>query len=390
MLAAIIVLGSAVRLLIGVATHGDRFDMESYGIVATATSNGDLFSAYAEINGGEVARWPYPPGFWPVVAAAHWLEGRTGISLATLIHVPLVAADATLALLVWGFLARRGAGRARRLAGAALVALGPGFGVVSGYHGHFDAVAILPAVAALVIWEGRASQRRASTAGALVGLGAALKTVPIVMLIALLPSLRSRRQALTVTISALAVPLLLLAPFALTTIDGLGPVVEYEGVGGLGGLSLVAQPNLAALYVQGADVGISPLTEALLDYGSVLTAAALLLLAALLLRWRTPAVQAAVLVWLAVYVFGYTFAFHYFVWGLPFFIMAGYLRAALFLQLALLLPLVIQYTGPHGPAYTIAYVALMVGVWLALLIALGRLVGRARDEARGSLAPAKA
>lgn len=54
----------------------------------------------------------------------------------------------------------------------------------------------------------------------------------------------------------------------------------------------------------------------------------------------------AVLLWLAVYAFGVNFFFQYLVWGLPFFVMAGYIRSTLVVQLLVLPPTLLFYLRP--------------------------------------------
>ena len=81
------------------------------------------------------------------------------------------------------------AGRRWWLAGAVagglliLVLAGWRFAFPAGY----DSVAILPALVALWVWEQPRVNRRAVVAGLLIGAGATIETVPIVMLLALIP-----------------------------------------------------------------------------------------------------------------------------------------------------------------------------------------------------------
>jgi hypothetical protein len=391
----LIAVGSAIRLVLGVTTYGEGADMYSWQVLDQAVRE-DLLGVYSEVNPiDEFPRYPYPPAFWPGIVASSSLEELTGIAFESLIHLPIIAADAGIALLVWTFLGMRGAGINTRLAGVALVALGPAFGIVSGWHGQFDSVAILPAVAALVVWERPGTARRALVAGALIGLGAAVKAVAGLVLIALLPSARSRSEAVTLAAAAVAVPLVMLAPLAVAdppnSLDGgMGSIVTFEGVAGSAGLSLVAQPALAANFVEGRDVEETALSEALSEYGSLLTLAALLAVGWLMLRRRTPPPQAATVLWLTVYVAGYAVSGRYFVYGLPFFIMAGHLREVAVLQVALTLAAPLLYIGPYdSPIYTGAYVAIMLAVWLALLVALVRLTHRIAKRPLASIpAPA--
>jgi hypothetical protein len=106
-------------------------------------------------------------------------------------------------------------------------------------------------------------------------------------------------------------------------------------------------------------------------------------------RRRLPARDAAVVLWLGLYVLGTAFAFQYAVWGLPFLLVAGRLRWALWMQAALLVPELIYYFGPwHGPELLIPlYVALMGVVWLGQAVALAVSV---RTSPRRASAPARA
>jgi hypothetical protein len=368
---AMIGVGALARVIVAFDTYGVVFDIQSYQIVGDAFLDGGLFSTYDQISQGDFTRWPYPPGYWPFIYAAIKLDDLVGLPLQGTIQLPAIAADAAIALLVVHYLGWRGASERTQLAGGGLVALGPSFAFISGYHGHFDAVAILPAVAALILWE-REGQSRALWAGLLIGVGAAFKSVPILMLIALLPTARSPREGATLVAAAVAVPLALLLPFALVDLHPIWLMATYRGVGGIGGLSLVVQPGLADLFVRGdADVGFSSATEVLLDYGSFPMLGALALVAGLTLRRRTPALQAACLVWLVPYVFGNAFVFQYIVWGVPFFLMAGYLREVLALQAALAIAFLLLRLGPwEDPLATVVYVALMLAAWAALLVAL--------------------
>jgi hypothetical protein len=401
----LIVVGTGMKLVLAFTTYGLPFDIASWQLVDAAVRD-DPFTAYDALNpAGSFPRFPYPPGYWPVILASGSLEAHTGIAFESLIQVPAIAADAGIALLVWSFLGRRGATTRTRLAGAGLVALGPVFGWVSGWYGQFDAVAILPAVAALTLWERPGTPRRALVAGILIGLGAALKTTPGLMVLALLPTARSRREAITLVVTAVAVPLAMLLPIAVadppTSLDGgMASIVTYEGTGGAG-LSLVFQPGLAARSMERRPVQENAANEVLGDYGSALTLAALAGITWLMLRRRTPPALAATVVWLVLYVFGYSFAVRYAIWGLPFFVMAGYLREAAALQLGLAVVVAVFAAGSRdeisqvelfsaGPVLTGVFAALMLAVWLAFVAALLRLTrGIAKQPAARSDAAAR-
>jgi hypothetical protein len=90
---------------------------------------------------------------------------------------------------------------------------------------------------------------------------------------------------------------------------------------------------------------------------------------------------AAVAVWLSVYVFGVDFFMQYMVWGLPFFLMAGYTREVLILELLLAGPVFVIYHGVGHPwlAYVL-YIAPMLIVWAAMTVSLGLLARGAADH----------
>ncbi len=93
--------------------------------------------------------YPYPPGY------LLWLIGAYKLALAFhlsfrdhLVQLLPIAADLAVAVAVYVYLGRRGADEGRRVAGFALVMLGPVFIAISGYHGQLDSVAMLTGVLA--------------------------------------------------------------------------------------------------------------------------------------------------------------------------------------------------------------------------------------------------
>jgi hypothetical protein len=246
---------------------------------------------------------------------------------------------------VQSYLGRQGASFTARLVAVSLVAFGPSFLATSSYHGQIDAVAILPAVIAVMHWERSSSPRRGIVSGSLLGIGAAIKTVPLLLVLALIPSARSARERIQLVISAVAVPAVLLAPFVFGGGSGVRWVFHYHGGPG-GGLSLLGSPDIPASALGVGHAVESPFTRALLSHGQLITGTMLALTAVLLWRRRTRALPAAVLIWLVVYAFGVTFFLQYIVWGLPFFLMAGYLWQVAFLELVLVPAILLVYGHP--------------------------------------------
>jgi hypothetical protein len=374
--------GLVVRLLFTANTAGNRFDLASVSLVAQALVH-HPGHVYAIVNlPGQAVRWPYLPGYFPVILLVKGLSGLFGIAFTRLFRVPSALADLAIAWLIQDYLAAKGATPAKRLAAVSLVMLGPSFFAISGIHGQIDAPAILPAVAALSVWERDRGERRAWAAGLLIGLGVAVKTTPGLMLLALLPSARSRGEAARLIAATAVFPLLSVLPIVAAAGTGwLSVVGKYHGGIGLGGLSLVAQPDLSLDWLHLGSVGLSSVSTFLLHHGEVVAIAGILTTALFLLRFRVPAPLAAVAVWLSVYVFGVDFFMQYMVWGLPFFLMAGYTREVLILELLLAGPVFVTYHGVGHPwlAYVL-YIVPMLIVWVLMTLSLGLLTRRAADH----------
>jgi len=318
--------------------------------------------------------WPYPPLFLTWLAGASWLSEVTGWSFHGLAKLGPSLADAGLAVAVYVYLGWRGAADRVRLAGAALVMLGPIFIATSAYHGQFDAVAILPAVLAVMVWERRPESTRAFEAGALIGLGGALKTVPLLMALPLLGSARSWREGTKLVAMAILIPALALGPLWAAGID-LHRITHYSGVPGWGGLSLVLHPGLGWDHLARGPLLGHPgeLTTGLQSASRWITLGAMVAYAAFIFRYRPALIDAVALLWLVVFVFSPNFFLTYLVWGLPFFIMAGYLVEVGMLQAVLVIPAVGYYLSlwpAPSSAAAILYVPFMIGLWIVLAAAM--------------------
>ena len=379
--------GTAAQIVLAFATGGHAFDIESIRLVASGLDDHgfDLYGAVnpdEELGGLPIFRWPYPPGFFPLAAAGVGIADGTGLPFDAVIQLFPIAATAAIAWLVQDFLGRRGASERARVVAAALVVLGPSFIAVAGYHGQIDPVAILPAVAAVRLWETGDSQRRALWAGLLIGLGASVKTVPAIMVLALLPSARNPREAVTLVVTAAAVPLALLAPFLLSDGSNVLRALRYTGGPGLGGLSMLVEPDLVRAFLTNAyPTDLTTGTETLYDNASVVVLVGLALTGAFLLRFRPGATEAAAFLWVAVYVFMPNWFPQYMVWGLPFLIMAGHLAKVAIVQGALVPVLLLFYLRPWGEdGVAIWHFLIMLGLWVgwvAAVFVLGRRISRA-------------
>ena len=362
--------GLAARLIVAAVAGTDTEDLHSFEIVRTALRE-DPLHFYEDVPD---LRWPYPPGYLPAVAVYAAIDSVLGLDYLHVLRTGPILADAGIALLVQHLLGTRGASERTRLAGAGLVMLGPLFLGVSAYQGQLDSVAILPALAALALWE-RDGGSRALTAGLLIGLGASMKTVPLLMLLALAPSVRSVRELVTLTGAALAVPLVALTPFLVVDAGEIVNHLEYSGFPGLGGLTLIAAPEFTLFWQAGHPLPEGGLVTFLIDHDTWVTAAALAALAAVLARFRPDARDAAVLVWFVIWLFGVNFFVQYLVWGLPFMLARGDLRSAAAIQaLAGPAALVLYLDSTREWVLWSVYTIPMIALWALVLVLLVRQV----------------
>jgi hypothetical protein len=386
---AIVGIGLAIQIVLAFAYYGP-FHVTIEHVAAARVRAGEWRGIYE----GPIP-WAYPPLFVGWLAGASWLSDVSGLSFHGLAKLGPVLADVGLTLAVYVYLGWRGAIARWRLAGAALVMLGPSFIATSAYHGQIDAVAILPAVIGLMLWERRPSPRRGIEAGLLIGLGTAVKTVPLLMLLPLAVSARSWRERALLVASALVIPGLVLVPFWAAGID-LHRVTGYTGVPGWGGLSLVLHPALGwhLMTPGGAIQHVTGFSAGLQEASRWITAATLVAYTAFIVRFRPALIDAAVLLWLAIFAFSPNFFSNYLVWALPFFIMAGYLVETAALQVFIVVPTVAYYLDRWPPLTAgmgVAYVPFMFGLWLMLFgatVALAaRIVGSRISHRRGTQPP---
>lgn len=364
-LVAMVAIGTAVRLAVAFNTYGVPFDEQSFEMVRRALAD-PSFSVYDL----PPARWPYPPGFLGFVRLAGGVAHVTRLPFHALVHVPSILADGVIAVVVQHWLRFTGRAEPAALLAAALVVLGPSFAIVSGYHGQIDAVAILPAVVGVLAWE-RGGRRRGLVAGVFIGLGAAVKSTPAFCALALLPTARSWRERAVVLSTTAAVPLSTLVPWLASEPRRTLQALTYnKGVGGYGGLSAFIEPSLTRYWSTShlPVPRVSSLLGTVSHYQNIIVGCAVLAVAALFLRRRTPALEAASGIWLAVYVVNPNFAYPYLVWGMPFFLLAGHVRLVALFELAILPATVVVYFGLHRVDPTgWVYFGLIQSVWLALV-----------------------
>jgi hypothetical protein len=208
----------------------------------------------------------------------------------------------------------------------------------------------------------------------LLGLGCAIKTAPILLILALLPTAVSRREMVRLAAWAAAIPLAVLAPFVVADPSGTVAALRYGGFPGAGGIGLLVQPGLARHYL--GDYDLSSANELLQRLGWLLTAGGVTVSTVTAFRAKLSAIPAAALLWLGVYATGINWYPQYLAWGVPFFLMAGWVWPVAAADLALLPTIVIAYRDrlpgalvPPGSVGVPLYAGLMDALWLTATVA---------------------
>jgi hypothetical protein len=227
---ALLAAGLGLRLAVVALSDGFGYDQQGFYAAERAFTQLGL-SAYEGTNN----LWPYPPAYFPWLAVAQDIGWFTRT-----LRLPAVLADVVIAWLVADLLARRGAQTRTRIAAAAVVLFGPVFVANSAHHGQLDSVAIAFGLAAVWVWTRPGQKRRALLAGLLIGLGGTVKTVPLLLVLALSPSAGSWRERAQLALSAGGIWLAAVLPFYFSAPDAVRDALTYKGVPGFGGLSLIA------------------------------------------------------------------------------------------------------------------------------------------------------
>ncbi|MEA2305006.1 MAG: hypothetical protein QOH43_2286 [Solirubrobacteraceae bacterium] len=384
--------GLGVRLFLAFHWYGNG-DIFTFQLIGLQAEQHGVHTYATNIDG---VFWPYPPGYLPWLVAAVKLSRETGVAFQSLVQALPILADLGIAIAVYVHLGWRGATERSRVAGFALVMLGPVFIAISGYHGQIDPVATLAGVLAFLVWERSTGPGRPIAAGLLIGVGAVLKTVPVLLLVPLLVSARSVKEAAKLVAAAVVVAAIACLPFLVAEPAGFRKGLAYTGVPGRGGLSLIADPAFAAdrrLNSGLATVGVpNDVANWISRAGGPITLVILVVLLAFLLRYRPAPIDGVVLLWLAVFALSPNFLLQYLIWALPFFIMAGYLWETALLQVAVIPVLLITYLSPsvYGRTGADAYVVIMACLWAFWVIALAvvaRRIMRGRPAAERATQP---
>jgi hypothetical protein len=391
LVAAMIAVGTVTRIVLAFTTYGSRPDLAAYRMVyeGLALHGLHMYSAVNfQLPGGKWSlHWPYATGYVPWIIVSHQLQLHAHLAFHSLIKLPAVVADAGLAWVAQDALARQGHPTRVRLAGCALIALGPAFAFISGYHGQIDAVAVLPAVVAVYGWHRWPAQWRAIACGLLIGAGAAIKPIPALAVIPLLAIAPSVRDRVTLLLGTVAVPAVVLAPFAIADPHGVLTLGRYSGFPGLGGISLLVQPTLVLRHLRGP-VYISGAEQFVIDHGKTFALLTTAAVAALIIRARPRLWQGEYALFIAFFVLFPFYARSYLVWVLPWVVIAGKLRLAAALEVLGFSAAIAGFYLPEARFLHLGLLMALLAVATAAAILAVAGVWRGRAPVGGDLEPA--
>jgi hypothetical protein len=255
--------------------------------------------------------YPYPPVWVAVETGAEWLSRRFGLDFAVLVKLPVLLADLGLVAL----LLPMGRGRGLGALPAWLYALHPVSILVTGFHGQFDAAALLCVLLAIFWLEaGRLDRSALALAGA-----TALKSFPVLLLPFFLLALTGGRARLRFLALATLPVAALLVPFALADAPALRrELLGYGGVADFGWIGCVRAVDwLRSGVLARSEAPHWPRLVPLAKAG-FLAAFALLLALVGARRLRLSLDAAALAVFLAFLTFYGAVSAQYLLWVVPF------------------------------------------------------------------------
>jgi hypothetical protein len=224
------------------------------------------------------------------------------------------------------------------------ILFGPLFVIESSIHAQLDMVAASFSAAGLVVWNRLDGDRRAVVAGVLFGAAILIKAPPGVAVIGLAVTARSRRELALLLGTTVGVAIVGAAPWLISEHHALKSMLDYQGVPGFGGISLIVQRSLALPLLSGRAVVYTNRYVHIEHAGHVITAVVAGLTAVVLIVRRPPAELGATMMVLALYAGAPNMFLWYLLWILPLLYVSGRVLAATLLQVVLLIPVVVIYT----------------------------------------------
>ena len=292
----------------------------------------------------------WPPLWLLFTWFATVLSETTHIPFYILIKLVPIAMDMVLTLFLYSVAEEFGCSPWKT---ALAYALNPISIYCTAIHGQFEAIPTFCMTAAVVVAARRDDSLRPIGPGAWLGIGAAFKTWPLLILPALLAPLQPMRRKVHIAAAAIAIfEIALLLSWLFFGFRNVTAVLGYRSAAGWWGLSSIA-------YMRGDWVSL-PVFSTI--FFIAMSAAALLLIVT-----RTEAARGAILLLLTFYVTAPGFGLQYLIWIVPVALLADQRRALTYSAIAGLLiafEVVIRpYTGHFGdmvrmlphPGYELAY-----------------------------------
>jgi hypothetical protein len=376
---AFVVLGLGLRFSLLGHYHGTPYDIGNATYAANQLRAHGLHT-YAYLSQGG-ALWPYPPLWLPVSALSLHVCNALGWGAPVAIRLPLVFVDGALIWLIQYAVRLVGGSKRAALLASALVAFGPPFVAETVLQGQLDAAVAVSVLAAAVLWLRAPQSTRWLWAGLALGIGAGIKTVPVLGLIALVPTAVDNRERLKLAIVTVAIPALAVLPFELAYTGTVHTILRYHGLPGLGGLSLLVQPHLAHHWP--ASIAHLNLANRALKHLTIpLVLVGLAVAAWFAFRKRMHPYAAVALVYGAFVVASPNFFLQYSLWVFVPVIAAGYLRTATVAAIAWILPIALVFSGELGlwsTTPTTLYAVTADLMWLGFLAMVITLIRR-RDQ----------
>jgi arylsulfatase A-like enzyme len=318
---AALALGAAARVFFVLASEG-TYDVGIWEGHARGVAERGLIDTYEHGN-----RFNHPPPIGLLIGFLHGLAARLGVDFAVLLRAPFALLDAGTALLLLRILR----GHPARWALSALYWLHPLAILYSGYHGNTDSAVAFFLLGATVAATGTRGNRGAVAAGVCLGLGAWVKLPVVLGAPALFFALPGRGQRLRLAAAASVVALVGFAP---ALAEDAGRVVQSvflyggqnlqstAGVKVWGLQNLWPEPASMPYAVRG---GYAAFLAGLARWNALIATLPLLVLAWLRRGERSPAAVGATigLCYATFYALTNAWAFQYFAWSLPCWLLLG-------------------------------------------------------------------
>ena len=273
------------------------------------------------------------PPLWPVLAWFSYVTSEaTGLPFSFVVKLFPIGADL---ILIWLLFSAAAELSLPVYLTAAAYAFNPIAIYTSAIHGNFDAIPALFVTLAIIAAIRESADPNGVRAGAWLGIGAAFKTWPLLILPAFLSGTRVLRRQ--VTIAAVAIGVFLAAallPWPLIGDAAIVSVARYRGFHGWWGIPAIE-------FLSGHD--LPPRAESLIFY------AAMAAVALLVLAKKTSVPRAALLLLLTFYVATPGFGLQYLLWIVPVALIADQRRCLAYSTIAgtlILFELAVRpYTG---------------------------------------------